>query len=246
MEVKELTLENYHVKIKYMDFKEYPETIDGINDQYFKDLLNPEELGLDVRVHITTTLICRCVGINGGIYLPAGVDWWITEFQRIHLSNIADITRSDAIIAAIRHIQSEDSFGKCIIGTAFMYTVMEFYSKYFLGFDPLFDRFDNNLEKIGKYQEVQFSEAIIKLKKQNLAISRELCKIDKFFKQKADIMGLDLQLHNNSYLADRISKNRNQILHGQNVFLHSEGSLLVLLYILYTYCHYIDKDKLEQ
>lgn len=231
------TIEDYQKKIKEIGFIEYPTVILGDLDQYLKDFLKAEELDLELRIYITRLLICRCLGINSGVYLPADVDWWIKEFQRIHVGNIADFTRSEAIIEAIKQIQSDDNFGKCIIGTAFMYTVMEFYTKYFLGFNPLADMFEKDKTKHEQYQKINFSSAILKLKKRNTEISKHLCAIDKFFKEKAEEFAYEPEPFKPSYISYRLSYFRNMVLHGQNQFVHSEGTFLVLLYILYTYCH---------
>lgn len=188
MKTDEFTLANYLNKIEEIGFNEYPEIIGGVNDKYFQDFLDSKDLSLELRIHLTSAIICRCVGINEGIYFPVDVNWLVTEFQKNHHASVADITRTDAINLAIDHIQSEDVFGKCIVGTAFMYTTLEFFSKYYIGFNPLIDRLDNNHEKIEQYQKVRFSEAIIKIKKSDFSLSKELCKIDKFFDKKLKIM----------------------------------------------------------
>lgn len=232
-----ITIDIYKQKIKEIAFEEYPEIIVNGEDQYLKDFLKYDELDLDLRIYLTRVLICRSVGIGSGIYLPDDTDWWIEKFQDVHIMNFADFTRTEAIIEAIKQIQSNESFGKCIIGTTFMYTVMEFYTKFYLGFNPLIDMFEKDKSNLEKYRQISFSSAVIRLKKCQKEVSKEICAIDNFFKQKASSLGYEPEPFKNSYIAYRLSYYRNMVLHGENQFAHSEGTFLVLLYILYTYCH---------
>lgn len=232
-----VTIDIYKQKIKEIGFEEYPTIVTNGEDQCLKNFLKYDELDLDLRIYLTRVLICRSVGIGSGIYLPADTDWWIEKFQNIHIMNFADFTRTEAIIEAIKQIQSNEPFGKCIVGTTFMYTVMEFYTKYYLGLNPLIDMFEKDKSNLERYRQISFNDAVIKLKKLQKEISKEICAIDKFFKQKAMSLEYEPEPFKNSYIAYRLSHFRNKVLHGENQFAHSEGTFLVLLYILYTYCH---------
>ena len=239
------TLNDYQIKIKEIGFEEYPTIIYGAGDQYLKDFLEYNKLDLDVRIYLTRLLICRCCGIDSGIYLPADVDWWVENFEEFHFANVADFTRTEAIKEAIRQIQSDDRFGKCIVGTTFMYTIIEFYTKFNLGLNPFIDMWEKDQTNIEKYRNISFSDAIRKLRKRNKVISKEICQIDAFFKEKAAALSYEPEPFKESYIHYRLTYYRNKWLHGENQFMVSEGTFLVLLYILFSYCH-IKDDVIEK
>jgi hypothetical protein len=237
------SLKDYELKIKEIGFEEYPTVISGAGDQYLKDFLNYKTLDLDLRIYLTRLLICRCCAIDSGTYLPADIEWWVKNFEEFHLVNVADFTRTEAIKEAIRQVQSDDPFGKCITGTTFMFTIIEFYTKFFLGLNPLIDSFEKDKTNIEKYRNISFSEALKKLRKGNKVISREICAIDKFFRKKATNLGYEAEPFRKSYVHYRLTFHRNRWLHGENQSRISEGTFLVLLYILFTYCHLKEDAK---
>jgi hypothetical protein len=235
----EFSLSQYKQKIQDIGFIEYPQFIDG-TEKCLKDFLNYDELSIELRIHITRMLICRCVGIDSGIYLPADVHWWIDNFISFQFVDLADFTRTEAIKEALRQVRSDDTFGKCIVGTAFLYIIIESYTKFFLGLNPLIDRFERDQTNIKKYREMQFNDALIRLRRSNKTISREICALDAFFRDKANNIGLDPGPFKFSFTIHRLILNRNMCLHGENNLMVSEGTFLALLYILYSYCHLLE------
>lgn len=236
-----LLIENYRKKIKEFNFEEFPQII-GHKMVMLKNFLEFDKLSLEVKIHLTSLLIRRSVGVNNGIYLPEDVNWLISHFIGEYKEDLSDPSKHDAHKRAIELVTSEETFSDCIIGTTYMYTVIEYYLKYKLGY-KIFPKSDEELFQNQKIRENSIGSAYLKVKKSRFRISNELNIIDKHFKERAKEMGYEREELQNIQIQGRLNQNRNMFLHGHYQYYHAEGTLLVLLFILLHYCELEESIK---
>lgn len=229
-----VSIEEYYERVEKHQYKEVLTSISpGMTK--LKDFLEFSELSLSLKIHLTSMLIRRSVGINSGIYLPNDVDWLIEHFIRDYKTDLADVALHETISKAIKMIQSENAFSDCIIGTVYMYTALEFYLKHKLGY-KFFLQSESEIENSQKIMGLSIGLAYNRVKRANFRVSKELHKIDTYFKERGKEMGYEAEELQNIQIQGRISSFRNSILHGHYQFHHSEGTLLTLLFILLHYC----------
>jgi hypothetical protein len=136
---------------------------------------------------------------------------------------------------------SDQPFTKKIIGTTFMFGVLEFYAKYKLGFRPLdYNFFDarkkeyiKQLTPVVKQNDLSIKWAFEYLQKQSLPVSKALNNIDYFTIKRlseADIPSKNWTQHK---IADRLALARNPMLHVELHCFYDKGEYLLMLYILF-------------
>jgi len=235
-----LLIDEYENRIKKFKYLEYPECIGLGKITTLNDFIDFDELSLEVKIHLSSMLIRRSVGIPTGIYLPDDTYWFISRFVEEYIIDLADPSRHEAHKKALIMIMSEHAFSDCIIGTTYMYTVIEFCLKYKLGY-KVFPMCQEEFENNKKFNDMSIGNAYFKVKKANFGISRELHLIDEHFKKKAQKMEYNAEELQNCQIQGRLNASRNKSLHGHYQFFHSEGTLLALLFILFHYCEAYEK-----
>ena len=229
-----LSIAEYYEKVK--EFK-YEEHLVSVSHDLTKltDFLKFSELSLELRIHISSMLIRRSVGVTNGIWMPDDVNWLINNFIQEYKSDLADPARWEANYKSILMIQGDKSFSDCLIGRIYMYTAIEFYLKHKLGFKV----YPNSEEDISSNKKITFlsiGTAYNRVKRANFRVSSELNLIDKYFKERAKSMGYQYEELQNLQIQGRLNSLRNSSLHGHYQFYHAEGTLLALLFILLHYC----------
>jgi len=199
---------------------------------------------LEVKAHLSKVIICRHFSSTGGILLPEDVSWFINCFLREYKTDLIKPWISEAIREAINMIVSECTFSKVIVGMSFMFGVVEFYTKYRLGWRPeLFDYFDDANQK--KYRNMHLYDAINRLKKTNWPLARDLNYIDTYNVSALKESGIPERRYTKARIADRLTLARNSMLHGEDHSFYSTGKYLVMIYVLFHFHGLIDDFKYE-
>jgi hypothetical protein len=225
-----MTLTEYEIARDKIGFEEYPDFIfaDMIALQSFIPF---EKADIDLRIHLTEVLICRSFPVSGGIYMPYDVEWFIQRFLEDYTADNIIPWRVQSIKVAVDLITSDDTFGKLLVGTTYMYGIIEYYSKCFLGYNFQVEHLNGNIEE--KYKSMSLSQAINRLRKMNHPVARSINRIDNYHSQRLKEREMYEHYKDNFRLENRLSTVRNKLLHGWNSNDYAEGELLVLLYMLF-------------
>ena len=236
-----MNIEDYCKKANIAGFEERPLCNTGfeVSLQEFIDFDNTD---IELKLYLNNLIIRRSFyGTYTAWYKD--VEWFIRSFFKTYSLDIIKPELTETIKEAATMILSEEVFTKQIIGTTFMFGVIEFYIKYNLGFRPKqFDFFDFNKKQYIKAYDKKFnpeindislSKALKFLQKQNLPISISLNEIDIHRKQKLESVGIESKRWTKYSISERISIARNSMLHGENHSFQSIGTYLLMIYILF-------------
>jgi len=235
-----MTVEQYKEKISELGFEEFPNVISG-GEKNLADMVDYDNADLDLKIHLSKIILCRCFPPTGGIYFPADSDWFISNFFRTYDDDLLKPWLTGAIKEANKMIMN-DTFTS-VIGTTFMFGVVEFYAKHNLGFKPNdFDFFDDNkknyfkeLDKNAKnaQQELPIRKAFGFLQQKDFPISHSLNYIDKHNTERLHEVGIEEGRWVKAKIADRLSLARNAMIHGEQHSFYAKGKYLVMLFILF-------------
>ncbi|MDB5199173.1 MAG: hypothetical protein JWO92_1136 [Chitinophagaceae bacterium] len=243
-----MIVEEYKELIVKIDFKEYPLHYPDETNFLYK-IINYEETDLDLKIHLTKLILCRSFF---GSYTTwyNDVKWFIGSFFKDFKKDLIKIELTDTISLAAEMIMSEEIFSKRIIGTTFMFGIIEFYAKHKLGFRPLnYNFFDEEKKKHIKKLTLQgksslsIKTAFENLQHQNLPISQALNDIDDFTTKHLSENCIESKNWTPHRIADRIVLARNAMLHGELHSFHDKGPYLLMLYILF---HLYESKKLKK
>lgn len=197
-----------------------------------KEFLNYKSLDLQVKIHLSKVIISRHFSSTGGVALPADLDWFIDGFLSEFDNDLIKPWIGKAIKESIEMIVSDDHFCKGIIGTTFMFGVVEFYVKYLLGYRPeKLDPFDHPAHE--PYRKMFLSDAINRLKKTNTDLARDINEIDNHNVSSLKESGILEKRHVKARMADRLNFPRNTMVHGESHSFYDKGKYLVMIYILF-------------
>lgn len=229
-----MNIQEYKEKIWKIGFIEYPTIITG-KELSLQEIVDIDIADLDLKIHLAKVIMCRCFSPTCGIYWPDNPDWFISHFLNIFDKDLIKPWLTNTIKEAINMIMSADTFNKCIIGTTFMFGVIEFYAKYKLGYRPEeYDFFDNISHR--SFRDMSIGDAFNKLKKTNTKIAGILNEIDKHNLTLLKKTGIAEERYVKGRIASRLSLSRNTMLHGENHSFYDVGEYLIMLYILF-YLH---------
>lgn len=235
-----MTKDEYLAKIKTTGFEEFPYFVCG-NEKRLREIVDFEQADLQLKIHLAEVVICRCFSATGGIYFPADAEWFIKEFLSFYKTDIPKPGLTCTIKEAIEMILSNAPFTKGVIGTTFMFGVIEFYAKHLLGYRPMqYDFFDK--ENHNKFRKMFIGDAINKLKRTNMEIAKSLCRIDKHSIERLKEVRIEEERGTIAKIADRLSLARNTMLHGENHSFYDKGEYLVMLYVLF-YLHDVQLEE---
>jgi hypothetical protein len=225
-----MTIDDYIREAKGHEFIEFPGVIFG-NETLLKDFVDFEKADLQLRIYLCEMIICRCFTTPAGIVFPADSEWFISNFFLTYKTDLIKPWVTSAIKDAVEMILSDDTFSKNIIGTTFMFGIVEFYTKHLLGYRPLeMDFFD---ERHKEYRKMTIGKAITSLKESDTDIGKSLLRIDKHIENRLKETEIIERRWVKYKIADRLSIARNTMLHGEKHSFYDKGELLALLYILY-------------
>lgn len=227
-----MDLQAYQQAAINVGYTEYPMFISSENVK-LKSFIDFESTDKVVKIHLGKVLINRCFPISGGIAESADVHWFVEQFFATFFKQ--DNTRpwlSPTIKEAALMINSDDAFVKGVLGTTFMFGIIEFYAKYLIGwknFDA--DFFDEKYHE--KYRTMTIEQAFGKLRKLPLPVAKTLCEIDTFNIERAKEFDITEERFMNITIAKRLRVARNSMLHGENHAFYDKGLYLVMLYIIF-------------
>jgi hypothetical protein len=155
--------------------------------------------------------------------------WLIRSFLNDYKQDLVKPWITETIKEAMEMIISKELFTKQIIGTTFMFGVVEYYAKHFLGWRPLTaNMFDEYHEP---YRKMYIGDSFSKLKKTRTLIAKQLNKIDSLTMKIFKSFPYKEEGYFKPKIADRLTFYRNNMLHGENHNDHASGPYLCVLYI---------------
>lgn len=234
-----MTIKDFKGLIRNIGFKEYP--IVFIHDRdYLSRIVPYDSADANLKLYLTQLILKRSFY---GTYISwyADVEWFIKSFFQEYKNDYIKPPLTETIREAATMILSEDTFTKKVIGTTFMFGIIEFYAKYKLGFRPLeYNFFDSGkkeyikvLNPNEKRLDLTIKSAFEYLQKQNLLISLALNNIDNFTTKKLTKAGIKSERWTPHKIAERLSMCRNPMLHGELHSFYDKGEYLLMLYILF-------------
>jgi len=237
-----MIIDDYRKLIEENHFEEYPYVLTG-DELALSSFIKYEETTLELKIYLCKLIICRCFSPTGGIYWPESPRWFITNFFMSYQVDNLKSWLTGAIKVASEMILSEDTFTKGIIGTTFMFGVVEFYAKYELGFRPNeYDFFDENKKEYFRKTfkkknktagELSIGNAFKLLQESNTEIGNSLSDIDKHYTERLTEVGIEKKPWFKIKIRDRLSLARNTMLHGENHSFYDKGQLLLMIFILF-------------
>jgi hypothetical protein len=232
-----MDIQAYKKIVDDTDLREYPDYNTGT--ELLSDFIPYEEITPELKLYLCKLILCRSFyGTYTAWY--DDVTWYIRGFFSAYQQDYVKPWLSETIKEVAMMIISEQTFTKGVIGTTFMFGVLEFYAKYKLGFRPLeFDFFDKRKKEYVRQldpklkNDLSIKPAFVYLQKTNQAIAGDLNDIDRFTIQRLTGKGIPADRWTPHAIADRINLARNPMLHGETHTFYQTGAYLVMLYILF-------------
>lgn len=224
-----MTLPEYIEKRDEIGYEESPQVI--FHDMpTLQNFVTFCEIDVELKIHLSKVLITRSIPPSKGIYMLSDVEWFIREFFSTYEKDLIEPYRTSAIKSAVDMVQSDDTFGKLIIGTTYLFGVVEYYAKCFLGYNAYQNSANTEKEK---FKSMSIGQAFNKLRRSKHPIAISLNAIDNNNIEKYKSRGLYDKYEDCIRLEGRLTQSRNKMLHGWSHNDYSEGTLLVMIYILF-------------
>lgn len=241
-----MTVADYKNIISENGFEEHPILNDGT--ALLSRFLNFSQTDIDLKIYLNKLILCRSYYGTYTAWYP-DVEWFAKYFFLELQRDFIKPELSDTIKVAAEMILADEPFTKGIIGTTFMFGVIEFYAKYKLGFRPLeYNFFDKKgkkeylkqLDLQNKNIDLTIKSAFEQLQLKELPISIALNEIDAYTKSRLSSAGIDSENWTVYSIGERLNLPRNPMLHGEVHSFYSIGGYLLLLYSLF---HLHDKKE---
>lgn len=234
-----MTILDFKQKALKIGFEEQPKVNTG-NEPSLESFVKFDDSDIDLKIYLAKLNLCRCFSPSGGIYWPNDSKWFISNSLRTFDTDLIKPQLTDAIKKVIAMIIGEDTFVEGIIGTTFMFGIIEFYAKSQLGWDPnQYDYCDDTNQKY--YRTMYIGDAVNKIKKTNTELAKSLNEIDNYSIQFLKIFAIKEGRHIRARIADRLTLARNTMLHGERHTFYDKGEYLITLYFLFHF-HELKKD----
>ena len=247
-----MTIQNYKDKISEIGFIEFP-FLSNSTKLSLGDFIEYDQTTLELKIYLAKLITCRSFPQLGHYRNDEDVKWFIKNFLRTYNIDRVNPFRIGAIKEAIEMVISDDFFIKVIIGTIYMFSIVEFYAKCKLGFNPAqYDPFDtDNLKPNPQKREyikqhfdeseripfdLSINSAIERLSKKDLPISKSINEIDELNKRRFAAYDTEDFRWQRAKIADRLSLARNVMLHGENHSFFFTGRYLAMIFVLF-YLH---------
>lgn len=234
-----MTIEDYKKAIAVNGFDEYPSLYSGRH--LLCKFINYDDADNDLLIYLNVLILCRSYYGTYTAYFD-DVKWFLNKFFKSQQTDIVKPHLTGTIKCAADMILNGDQFTQGIIGTVFMFGILEYYAKNKLGFNPMdynfFDRkgkqeYIRNLQVKNKKADLTIKSAFDQLKKTDLPIAAALDEIDEFTSTGL----MNAGIHSYGWIvypiADRLSLARNPMLHGESHSFYNVGSYLLMLYTLF-------------
>jgi hypothetical protein len=220
-----MTIQEYRDKSAIAGYIEYPASIWG-GEPKLADFLNYVEAEHSLKIYLTQMVLCKCFPLSGGYFWQDDLDWLIKGFLVDFQQDPLKSWLTETILEAIGMIASEEVFTKGVIGTTFMFGVIEYEVKYYLGYRPQeLDFFDKENHK--RFRTMSIGKALDKLKETDLAIATSLNEIDRHNSDNLLRSGMEERRYVKAKIADRVTLARNTMLHGESHSFYEHGHYLV-------------------
>lgn len=234
-----MNIRDYQILIAANGFEEYPLLNDGT--QLLSKFMPYQQMDIDLKIYISKLILCRSYY---GTYTAwfNDVEWFIENFFAEMGKDYIKPELTNTIKMAADMILKGDTFTSGIIGTTFMFGVLEFYAKHKLGFRPLdYDFFDRtgkkeylqSLDIQNKKMDLTIKSAFEQLQSTSLPIATALNEIDAFTIARLSRAGIPSERWYVHRIAERLNLARNPMLHGESHSFYSIGAYLLMLYTLF-------------
>jgi hypothetical protein len=229
-----MTIEEYKTAAELNSFEEHPYGI-YTHMKQLKHFVSFNSTDIELKIHLAKVILCRNFSPAGGYCVLSDHDWYIQQFLQNYESDPIRPWQTNIIKEAMQMILSEEISTKEIIGSTFMFGVVEFYAKYLLGWKPMeADFFDKKGHSL--FREMTLSDAVNKLKKGDTELAFILKYIDKQSVGRLKEVMIEEKGWIIPRIADRLRVARNPMLHGENHNFSHIGKYLCMLYILFYLC----------
>jgi hypothetical protein len=225
------TVAEFRLLVQNSGFTEYPYILMG-DELEVASMVNYENADLDLRIYLTRLVLCRNFSAAGGYEVLTDHCWLLRSFLSDYDSDAIKPWLTPTVREAIECVVSEEVFTRNLLGTTFLFGVLEFYAKYLLGWRPNeVDFFDKKANR--QFREMFLPDAIIRLKKSPYPLAVDLNAIDKHSTTRLKERGIPEVRWVKSKIADRLGLVRNAMLHGEEHSFYGVGRYLAVLYILF-------------
>lgn len=236
------TIADYTLAAAKIGFTEYPYHITG-TEPSLESFVDYAQADIDLKQYLTRLILCRNFSPAGGYEVLTDHLWLIRSFLKEYKTDGLKPWWTPTIKEAMESVVSEDVFTGNLLGTTFLFGVIEFYAKSWLGWQPTeADFFDVAFHE--KFREMSIGDALLKLKRMNLSVARDLNAIDKYSTQRLKEQSIQEVRWVIPRIADRLRIVRNTMLHGEQHGFYSMGRYLAVLYILF-HLHMTAKDSAQ-
>lgn len=243
-----MDIEVYKKLIAENGFQEFPSLNNG--KHLLCRFLNYNQADADLLIYLNVLILCRSYYGTYTAYYD-DVKWFLDGFFSSYEKDVYKPYMTGAIKQATNMILNGDPFTDGIIGTTFMFGILENYAKQKLGFNPMdYDFFDKkgkqqyiqNLQVRNKKLDLNIKSAFEQLKLTDLPVAAALNEIDEF--TTTGLMNAGIHSHRWILygIADRLHLARNPMLHGESHSFSGVGSYMLMLYTL---LHHYDRKFQE-
>ena len=211
------------------------------NDKEINKFIDLQIADLDLKIYLTEVIIYRHFAPIG-LFHNNDVVWFLEYFFNNYEKDLVDAKRTNLVTKGAEMILKDDPFGESTIATVFMFGIIEFYTKFKIGFRPHnFDFFDNNKKEYAdnpnkkrkRWDDITLKGALAILTKKNIPISESINRIDKRTLETMKNLSLTEERFIEFKIADRLNTARNAMLHGINLTFYDKGKYMLMLYFLF-------------
>jgi hypothetical protein len=231
-----MNITDYQSVVAERDFNEYPDYNTGT--ELVSAFVIYEDADQELKLYLAKLILCRSFY---GTYTSwfTDVEWFIKGFFAEYQQDGVKPWLSETIREAAMMILSDETFTKGIIGTTFMFGVLEYYAKHHLGFRPLEHNFFDKSKRAyvkqydPKKMDLTIKSAFEYLQQTKLPIAQALNEIDAFTIKRLTEKCIPSEKFTPHKIAERLNLPRNPMLHGETHSFYQAGPYLLMLYILF-------------
>lgn len=245
-----MNLNEYNQKVLARNFEEYP--IASIGYKPLNEFINLDAADLDLKTYLAKLILNRNFPPpHGIIFFPADIDWFLAHFRSSFRNDLIKPWLTNTVGKTFDMIMNGDVFTDGIIATSFMFSVIEFYTKYELGFRPDQNNHNDYLRQyypdhksIPRMVSITTAFRLLQTKATDLVIAQWLNEVDGQAAKVLQTFGYNPEIEKGWKISDKVSTARNIMLHGETHSFHNTGKYLLVLYALFHY-HRLLLDSTE-
>jgi hypothetical protein len=215
-----MTIYDYQRLTVERNFNEYPDYNTGT--ELVSAFVKYDDADAELKQYLLKLILCRSFyGTYTAWY--DDVKWHITGFFAEYRQDKIKPWLTGTISEAAAMILSEETFTKGVIGTTFMFGVLEYYAKHHLGFRPMDFNFFDKMKKAyvkqyeSKKQDLFIKSAFEYLQKTKLPVAAALKEIDAFTVKRLIEKNIPSANFTPHTVAERLNLPRNPMLHGERI-----------------------------